>query len=109
MISEKVREPLYEYMGGIIRGEGGILLEIGGMPDHVHLLAKIKKNIAVATMVGKIKGKSSKWRNNVGDPGETLPVAGRIWSFLGQRIPGEEGPELHPQSGRASPGRIVQG
>ncbi len=70
LISEKVREPLYEYMGGIIRGEGGILLEVGGMPDHVHLLAKFKTSIAVADMVGKIKGKSSKWRNDVGDPGE---------------------------------------
>ena len=65
LISEEVKEPLYEYMGGIIRGEGGILLEIGGMPDHVHLLAKFKTDIAVATMVKKIKGKSSKWRNDV--------------------------------------------
>jgi len=63
LIHEGIREPLYEYMGGIIRGEGGILLEIGGMPDHVHLLAKFRTDIAVATMVQKIKGKSSKWRN----------------------------------------------
>jgi putative transposase len=65
LISEEVKEPLYEYMGGIIRGEGGILLEIGGMPDHVHLLAKFRTDIAVATMVKKIKGKSSKWRNDM--------------------------------------------
>jgi putative transposase len=64
LITEEVKEPLYEYMGGIIRGEGGILLEIGGMPDHVHLLAKFKTDIAVATMVKKVKGKSSKWRND---------------------------------------------
>lgn len=70
LISEEVKEPLYEYMGGIIRGEGGILLEIGGMPDHVHLLAKFKTDIAVATMVKKIKGKSSKWRNDVRDQAE---------------------------------------
>jgi REP element-mobilizing transposase RayT len=25
-------------MGGIIRKERGLLLEVGGMPDHVHLL-----------------------------------------------------------------------
>lgn len=63
LIHEGIREPLYEYMGGIIRGEGGVLLEIGGVPDHVHLLAKFRTDIAVATMVKKIKGKSSKWRN----------------------------------------------
>jgi len=58
-----LREPLYEYIGGIIRGERGILLEIGGVSDHVHLLAKFKTDIAVAMMVQKIKGKSSGWVN----------------------------------------------
>jgi putative transposase len=58
LISGEVKEPLYESTGGIICGEGGILLEIGGMPDHVHLLAKFRTDLAVATMVKKIKGKS---------------------------------------------------
>ena len=63
MIRADIRDPLYEYMGGILRNEGGILLEIGGMPDHVHLLAKIKTDIAVSEMVKKVKAKSSKWLN----------------------------------------------
>ncbi len=62
-IRDDIREPLYEYIGGIIRGERGILLEIGGIPDHVHLLAKFKTDIAVSMMVQKIKGKSSGWIN----------------------------------------------
>jgi REP element-mobilizing transposase RayT len=64
LIRDGLREPLYEYIGGIIRGEGGILLEIGGIPDHVHILAKFKTDIAVAMMLKKIKGKSSKWAND---------------------------------------------
>ncbi len=63
LIHAELREPLYEYMGGILRGEGGILLEIGGIPDHVHLLAKIKPDIAIAMMIKNVKGKSSKWVN----------------------------------------------
>jgi putative transposase len=63
-----LRGPLYEYMGGILRGEGGILLEIGGMPDHVHFLAKIKTDIAVAMMIKLVKGKSSKWVNAENSP-----------------------------------------
>jgi REP element-mobilizing transposase RayT len=62
-IEGDLREPLYEYIGGIIRGERGILLEIGGVPDHVHLLAKFKTDIAVSMMVQKIKGNSSGWVN----------------------------------------------
>jgi REP element-mobilizing transposase RayT len=63
LIREDLRADLYGYMGGILRGEGGILLEIGGMPDHVHLLAKLRTDVAVARVVQKVKGKSSKWRN----------------------------------------------
>jgi putative transposase len=63
LIRNEIRESLYEYMGGIIRSEGGILLEIGGMPDHVHLLVKLKTDVTVALMVQKVKGKSSKWHN----------------------------------------------
>jgi putative transposase len=71
LISDDLKDPLYAYIGGILRGERGILLEIGGMPDHVHLLVKLKTDIAVAVMVQKIKGKSSKWINERQDhPGD---------------------------------------
>src|SRR5215210_5919660 len=63
-IRDDIQESLYEYIGGIIRGEGGILLAIGGMPDHVHILAKFKTDTAVSVMVQKIKAKSSKWMND---------------------------------------------
>jgi putative transposase len=67
-IHEGLRERLYEYMGGIIRGERGTLLEIGGVPDHVHLLAKLKSDISIAEMVRLIKSNSSKWVNESIDP-----------------------------------------
>jgi putative transposase len=63
LIREDLRDDLYGYIGGILRGEGGVLLAIGGMPDHVHLLAKLKTDVAVSTMVQKIKAKSSKRMN----------------------------------------------
>jgi putative transposase len=63
MISERVRDDLYSYIGGIIRGEGGDLLGIGGMPDHVHLLTKFKPTKSVSEMLNRIKAKSSKWFN----------------------------------------------
>jgi putative transposase len=63
LIQEPLQERLYEYLGGILRQKGGILLEIGGMPDHVHLLARIKADCSVAEIVGTIKSCSSKWVN----------------------------------------------
>ena len=38
-ITPDIKDRLYEYIGGIIRAEKGVLLEIGGIEDHVHLLA----------------------------------------------------------------------
>lgn len=40
LITEFHEPRLYEYIGGTIRGLNGILLEINGTEDHVHLLAK---------------------------------------------------------------------
>jgi REP element-mobilizing transposase RayT len=63
LISESLRPELYAYMGGIVRAEGATLLEIGGISDHVHLLAKLKPTKAVSELLGRVKAKSSKWVN----------------------------------------------
>jgi REP element-mobilizing transposase RayT len=63
IITAPIRAELFKYMGGIIRGEGGKLLQIGGMPDHVHLVVRFKAEPSVATMVKIVKSKSSKWLN----------------------------------------------
>ncbi len=79
VFSTKDREPLIrpafsdnleKYIAGIIRNEGGILLGIGGMPDHTHLITKFKPDRSISDMVRLIKANSSKWVNeNHGDPG----------------------------------------
>jgi putative transposase len=61
LITEDIKEELYRYMAGIAREEGGSLLEIGGIEDHVHLLAKLQPSIAVSDMLRLIKTNSSKW------------------------------------------------
>jgi putative transposase len=63
LISDEIRALLYAYIGGIVRGQRGLLLEIGGMPDHVHLLARFRSDASVAEMVRLIKANSSKWMN----------------------------------------------
>lgn len=63
LIREDMREDLYSYIGGIVRGERGTLLEIGDMPDHLHILTSFKADTAVATMLRRIKANSSGWVN----------------------------------------------
>lgn len=42
LITPEYQPRLYDYIGGIIRGKGGISLGINGIADHVHLLAKLR-------------------------------------------------------------------
>ncbi len=63
MITPELAKELYPYIGGIIRGEKGKLLKIGGTSDHVHLLAVFHPSKSVSEMVKRIKGNSSRWIN----------------------------------------------
>jgi putative transposase len=109
LIHADLREPLYEYIGGIIRGEGGILLEIGGVPDHVHILAKFKTDIAVSEMLKKIKGKSSKWANDRPDRREYFDWQDGYAAFSVSESLVPTVRRLPPQSGGASQEGLVQG
>ena len=64
LIQTQIEGELYRYMGGIIKGEGGVLIQIGGMPDHVHIVLKLKPIHRLSDMMQKIKGNSSKWIND---------------------------------------------
>ena len=71
LIHETLRENLYQYMGGIARKTGGKLIQIGGMPDHVHMVVQLNTTPSLADVVKTIKAKSSKWLNGQTDfPGK---------------------------------------
>jgi REP element-mobilizing transposase RayT len=61
LVTPGLRENLYPYIGGILRGQDGTLEAIGGMPDHIHLVVRIKPDISVSGMVRLVKANSSKW------------------------------------------------
>ena len=62
-IRDDTRERLYEYIGGTLRAKKGSLIEIGGVADHVHILARLSPSLAVADVVRDVKANSSKWMN----------------------------------------------
>jgi REP element-mobilizing transposase RayT len=65
LIDEAFQPDLYDYLGGTIRGLKGVSLEIGGVEDHVHILAKISPTIAVSDFLEKLKANSSKWAKSL--------------------------------------------
>ncbi len=63
LIASSFREELYKEMTGIVTKLGHKLLQIGGMPDHVHVLIGMKPSQALSTLVEKVKSSSSLYVN----------------------------------------------
>jgi REP element-mobilizing transposase RayT len=60
-ISDALAARLYPYIGGIIRAERGVLFEIGGIEDHVHLYLRWRTDESLANLMRIVKSRSSAW------------------------------------------------
>ena len=56
---------LHQYLRGKGVSLGAIVYAVGGVEDHVHVVASIPPSIAVGTFVGQLKGASSHWVTHV--------------------------------------------
>jgi putative transposase len=65
IITPESQERLYEYIGGIIRAQGGIALAINGVADHLHVLAKLRQDKALSDMIRDFKANASGWMHNL--------------------------------------------
>lgn len=65
LITDDCQQRLYEYIGGTIRGLGGISLAINGTEDHVHVLAKLRPDKALSDVLRDLKANASGWMHDV--------------------------------------------
>jgi len=61
IIPKTSQSKLWAYMAGICKNEEIFVHEIGGMPDHAHLLIQQPPTMALSDIVYKIKTGSSQW------------------------------------------------
>lgn len=61
LIDAAIETELYAYIGGIIKANGSFPIKINGIKNHIHILASMSKNIALAKFVEEIKRNSSRW------------------------------------------------
>jgi putative transposase len=54
-------EELHSYLGGICKNMECQPIKIGGHTDHVHILCKLSKKIALMKLLEEVKSHSSKW------------------------------------------------
>ena len=60
-ITADVQSRLYPYLGAITQNHSAHLLEIGGMPDHVHLLLQFSDHDKFSHFIRNLKASSSQW------------------------------------------------
>jgi putative transposase len=61
LITPDLRSSLYPYLTAIALGNGTKFLDVGGMPDHVHLLVSFGREVTIADTVKTLKSGSSRW------------------------------------------------
>ena len=62
MLAKKsVREEVFAYLAGICKKMDSPAMIIGGIADHVHILCRQSKNVALKDLIQHLKQDSSKW------------------------------------------------
>src|SRR3974377_1494694 len=61
LAERSLREELHRYLGGILKHLDCQPIIVGGVEDHVHLLASLSRTCAAAEMVKEVKRGSSLW------------------------------------------------
>ena len=65
LITDAYQSRFYDYIGGVVRGQGGISLGVNGMADHVHILAKLRPDKALSDVLRDLKANATGWMHNV--------------------------------------------
>ena len=63
LLNDAIRPEMHAYLGGILRRIDAAPIIIGGTTDHVHLLARLPADLAVADCLRVVKTNSSRWMN----------------------------------------------
>ena len=61
LLTPSIRDPMYAYLATVMKNQECPALKIGGRSDHVHILFRLSKNLALANVVEEVKTSSSKW------------------------------------------------
>ncbi|GAA4446835.1 IS200/IS605 family transposase [Nibrella saemangeumensis] len=71
-IHPPVEQELHSYLGGICNKLECQAIKVGGYIDHIHILCKLSKKIALMKLVEEVKSHSSKWIKTKGDDYHTF-------------------------------------
>ena len=61
LISNEWKERLYQYITGILQHNNHKVLQINGMPDHIHIFIGMRPDQSISALMQNVKTESSKW------------------------------------------------
>jgi REP element-mobilizing transposase RayT len=67
LIKTDIEKELYAYLGSICKRLESPPIKIGGYTDHIHILCRLSKKIALIKLVEELKSHSSKWMKTKSD------------------------------------------
>jgi len=85
-INEEIGPSLHNYMAGIFKGLDCPAIKINSVPDHVHILFRLSKNQALASVVENVKKQSSKWMKEKGVQGFTWQIGYGAFSVGASKV-----------------------
>ena len=103
------RSELHAYLGGISKTLGCPTLQVGGVEDHVHLVARFGRSITQADWVKELKRVSSLWLKERSADLCPFRMAEWLCSLLREPFQVGVGATLHPGAGTASPKNDLPG
>jgi len=68
LLRDSWRAKMHEYLGGTVRGLGGIPEAVGGVADHVHLLVGLRAKHCLADFMQELKKATSVWAKDNHEP-----------------------------------------
>lgn len=64
LVAAELVRPMYRCIHAQVLKLGGMVMAVGGMPDHVHLLAQVGGTVSAAKLANMAKGGTSRMLND---------------------------------------------
>jgi len=63
LIDASWKDRLHQFITAILQNNEHKLLQINGMPDHIHILAGIRPHQSISSIIQNVKAESARWIN----------------------------------------------
>ena len=89
LIADEWKNDLYKYITGIVQNNGHKMLQINGMPDHIHMLFGFRPVQSLSDLMKQVKQDSTKWIDKHGlvDGGFSWQAGYGAFSYSRSQLP----------------------